>query len=112
MSWFAMAQQNPTFKADQYYFAEGRWFVVGKKFLFKINEGTSNEELIIFSSNSLELANKVKYKLCFKTQKVCAEICQAEAQRKIKVIDPWEDATLIQMNTDGTYPALSVDSCK
>lgn len=101
-----------SFKGSRFYRTEGRWFIVGDKFLFKVNEGNANEETIMFETNPHKLANKVKYKICLKIKKDCQLNCQAESIRLIKELKPWEDANPMIPHTDGQYFETSESTCK
>lgn len=101
-----------SFKGSRFYRTEGRWFIVGDKFLFKVNEGNANEETIMFETNPHKLTNKVKYKICLKIKKDCQLNCQAESIRLIKELKPWEDANPMIPHTDGQYFETSESTCK
>lgn len=100
-----------SFKANQFYSAEGRWFSVQGKKLFKINEGNSNEESLSFETAPAELAFKVKYKLCFKVKADCHLDCKAEVIKKIKLLEPWEDAKPLTPKPTGEYNEISEKAC-
>lgn len=108
----ALAASFSSFKGDQYYIAEGRWFSVNAKFFFKINEGNANEETLSFLENPNKLSDKVKYKLCFKINKSCQLNCTGESIRQIKELRPWEDVSPMVARSDGSYVETSEKACK
>lgn len=108
----AFAEKFSSFKKDQFYVVEGRFFSSKGKYLFKINEGNANEESLIFSANPHELANKVKYKICFKIKNDCQLNCEAKTERMIKTLAPWEEAKPIIPRGDGSYVESSEIACK
>lgn len=108
----AQAEKFSSFSSNQFVIAEGRWFIVGDKFIYKINEGTGNEETLYFEANSLQLINKVKYKLCIKIKKECTLQCSGELVKNLATLNPWEEAAVLPMNAKGAYPGFSEAACK
>lgn len=107
-----MAGTFSTFKSGKNYSGDGRWYKNGDHFLFRINEGNSNEENIRFSKNNLNLDDKVKYKICFKVVKDCHLDCSAEIVKTVETIKPWVEAQTWMPNSKGTYNEGDEASCK
>ncbi len=102
-----------TFRAGKIYSGDGRWYKNGETFIFRINEGTGNEENIRFSGNNLQLAHQVKYKICFKiTNKDCHLDCKGELVKKISLLNPWEDPESWIPSSEGAYETASESACK
>jgi len=106
------AEKFSSFKGAHFYSAEGRWFIVDEKFLFKINEGNANEETILFEANPHQLANKIKYKICFKIKKDCQLTCRAQSIQMLKELKPWEDIIALVPGTNGQYFETTESTCK
>lgn len=107
-----MAGTFSTFKSGKVYSGDGRWYINGDHFLFRINEGNANEENIRFSKNNLNLDNKVKYKICFKVVKDCHLDCSAELVKNIDTIKPWNEANTWVPDSQGSYLEENETSCK
>ncbi len=102
-----------TFRAEKIYSGDGRWYKNGETFLFRINEGSGNEENITFSANSLQLAHQVKYKICFKViKKDCHLDCKGELVKQISLLSPWEDPESWIPSSEGAYSPASESACK
>lgn len=108
----AFAGNFSTFSSGRLYLGEGRWIKNGESFLFRINEGNANEENIVFSKNTLQLAHQVKYKICFKVSKDCHLDCKGELAKNLNLLQPWEDAQSWIPSSEGSYPAASGSACK
>jgi len=102
-----------TFSAGKVYSGDGRWYKNGNTFLFRINEGSGNEENILFTANNLQLAHQVKYKICFKiVNKDCHLDCKGELVKNLSLLNPWEDPESWIPTPDGAYKAASESACK
>lgn len=96
-----------SFRGGKIYAVEGRWFHIGNHFLFKINEGNANEEVIIFLNNPQGLNHQIKYRLCFKVLKDCQLNCEAVSLKNLKMLKPWDSTAPITASSDGPYPEES-----
>lgn len=112
LSSIAFAAFMPSFKANKYYLADGRWIIHQGNHLFKINEGNGNEEVITFKGNKLSLAHMSKYKLCFKVVSDCHLACKGELIKNIKALDPWDQLEPLASNSDNTHPESQIEACQ
>ena len=108
----ALAAFMPSFKSGRYYRADGRWIVHEGKSLFKVNEGSANEEVIFFNVDKNEFQHLVKYSLCFKILADCHLTCKGELVKKIKMLEPWDETSILSSRADNTHPDSKLEACK